>query len=159
MKVVRPECPARVPEDGQVLVIQSSRLSPAIRTTRKIEFGFAPPSGKTSLENPSRSRMPSPGVGSPKATDAAVVYRNGRLTSVSISLRIRAVCGASPSRTLYTEIDRHRIPMEREVVIALANSPGVLDFYVWIAWRSWVLKSGNIRVPIVSSGGSKDQLR
>jgi hypothetical protein len=49
--------------------------------------------------------------------------------------------------------------MEREVVIALANSPGVLDFYVWIAWRSWVLKSGNIRVPIVSSGGSKDQLR
>jgi hypothetical protein len=30
--------------------------------------------------------MPSPEVGSPKATDAAVVYRYDRLTSVSISL-------------------------------------------------------------------------
>ena len=48
--------------------------------------------------------------------------------------------------------------MEQEIVIALANSPGVLDFYIWIAWRSWALKSGNIRVPIFSPGGLKDQL-
>jgi hypothetical protein len=40
------------------------------------------------------------------------------------------------SEAFYSEIDRHRVPMEREVVIAVANSPGVLDFYVWIAWKS-----------------------
>jgi hypothetical protein len=48
--------------------------------------------------------------------------------------------------------------MEREVVIALANSPGVLDFYVWIAWKSWVLKSAEIRVPLFSPDGLKQQL-
>jgi hypothetical protein len=31
--------------------------------------------------------------------------------------------------------------MEREIAIALANSPGVVDFHVWIAWKSWVVKS------------------
>jgi hypothetical protein len=46
------------------------------------------------------------------------------------------------SEAFYTEIGQHRIPMEREIVIALANSPGVLDFYIWIAWKSWVLKYG-----------------
>jgi hypothetical protein len=48
--------------------------------------------------------------------------------------------------------------MEREVVIALANSPGVLDFYIWIAWKSWVLKSARIRVPLFSFGGLKEHL-
>ena len=48
--------------------------------------------------------------------------------------------------------------MEREIVIALANSPGVLDFYIWIAWKSWVLKSTTIRVPLFSLGGLKEQL-
>jgi hypothetical protein len=48
--------------------------------------------------------------------------------------------------------------MEREIVIALANSPGVLDFCIWIAWRTWVLKSGNIRLPLFSPGGLKEQL-
>jgi len=62
------------------------------------------------------------------------------------------------SEAFYSEIDQHRIPMEREIVIALANSPGVLDFYIWIAWRSWVLKSGKIRVPLFSPGGLKEQL-
>jgi hypothetical protein len=40
------------------------------------------------------------------------------------------------SEAFYKELDEHRVPMEREIVIALANSPGVLDFYIWIAW-SW----------------------
>jgi hypothetical protein len=62
------------------------------------------------------------------------------------------------SEAFYTEIDQHRVPMEREIVIALANSPGVLDFYVWIAWRSWVLKSATVRVPIFAEGGLKEQL-
>jgi hypothetical protein len=62
------------------------------------------------------------------------------------------------SEAFYSEIDQHRIPMEREVAIALANSPGVLDFYIWIAWKSWVLKSGRTRVPLVTAGGLKEQL-
>jgi hypothetical protein len=62
------------------------------------------------------------------------------------------------SEAFYSEIDRHRVPMEREVVIALANSPGVLDFYVWIAWKSWVLKAGEVRVSLFSPGGLRDQL-
>ena len=62
------------------------------------------------------------------------------------------------SDAFYTEIDQHRVPMEREIVIALANSPGVLDFYVWIAWRSWVLKSATARVPLFAAGGLKEQL-
>jgi hypothetical protein len=48
--------------------------------------------------------------------------------------------------------------MEREVVIALANSPGVLDFYVWIAWKSWVFKAGEVPVSLFSAGGLRDQL-
>jgi hypothetical protein len=62
------------------------------------------------------------------------------------------------SEAFYSEIDQHRVPMEREVVIGLANSPGVLDFYIWIAWRSWVLKSGRTYVPLFSPGGLKEQL-
>ena len=62
------------------------------------------------------------------------------------------------SEEFYTEIDQHRVPMEREIVIALANSPGVLDFYVWIAWRSWLLKSARARLPLFAPGGLKEQL-
>ena len=48
--------------------------------------------------------------------------------------------------------------MEREVVIALANSPGVLDFYVWLAWKSWVLKKGKASIPLFAPGGLREQL-
>lgn len=40
------------------------------------------------------------------------------------------------SEAFYSEMDQHRIPIEREVVIALANSPGVLDFYILVVWKS-----------------------
>jgi hypothetical protein len=58
----------------------------------------------------------------------------------------------------YSEIDQHRFPMEREVVIALANSRRVLDFCIWMAWKSWVLKSARAYVPLFSPGGLKKQL-
>src|SRR5215472_5388651 len=48
--------------------------------------------------------------------------------------------------------------MEREVVVALANSPGVVDFYVWLAWKSWVLKTGKALIPLFAPGGLRDQL-
>ena len=62
------------------------------------------------------------------------------------------------SKAFYSEIDQHRLPIEREVVIALANSPGVLDFYVWIAWKSWVLRAGKISIPLFGPGGLRGQL-
>jgi Plasmid encoded RepA protein len=62
------------------------------------------------------------------------------------------------SEAFYSEIDQHRLPIEREVVIALANSPGVLDFYVWIAWKSWVLRGGKISIPSFAPGGLREQL-
>jgi hypothetical protein len=40
--------------------------------------------------------------------------------------------------------------MERDVVIAVANSPGVLNSYVWIAWRSWVLKTAKGFDPLLN---------
>jgi len=61
------------------------------------------------------------------------------------------------SEAFYNEIDLHRVPMEREVVIALANSPGVLDFYVWLAWKSWVLKTRKTSIPLFAPGGLREQ--
>ena len=34
------------------------------------------------------------------------------------------------SEAFHNEIDRHKIPIERRVVAALANAPGILDLYV-----------------------------
>jgi hypothetical protein len=39
VKVIWPECPATIPDDGQVLVVRSSKTSPAIQTTRKPKVG------------------------------------------------------------------------------------------------------------------------
>lgn len=62
------------------------------------------------------------------------------------------------SAAFYKEIDEHRIPIEREVVIALAGSPGVLDFYIWVAWKTWTLNHDQARIPLFSSGGLREQL-
>lgn len=62
------------------------------------------------------------------------------------------------SDAFYKEIDEHRIPVEREIVIALAGSPGVLDFYIWIAWKTWTLNHEQARIPLFSPGGLREQL-
>src|SRR5262252_6396723 len=62
------------------------------------------------------------------------------------------------SEAFYEEIDRHRIPVEREVVAALANAPGVLDLYLWLVWKTWSLKGGALRIPLFSTGGLVEQL-
>jgi hypothetical protein len=62
------------------------------------------------------------------------------------------------SEAFYREIDAHRIPVEREVVAALAHAPGALDFYVWIVWKSWVVNGRPAYIPILSSGGLSEQL-
>jgi len=63
------------------------------------------------------------------------------------------------SEAFHNEIDRHKIPIERRVVAALANAPSILDLYVWLVWRSWSLEAGRqARVPLFGTTGLAQQL-
>ena len=62
------------------------------------------------------------------------------------------------SEAFYEEINAHRIPVEREVVAALANAPGLLDLYLWLVWKTWSLNGHSVRIPLFTSGGLADQL-
>jgi Plasmid encoded RepA protein len=62
------------------------------------------------------------------------------------------------SDAFFQECNEHRIPVEREVVAALANAPGVLDFYVWLVWKSWSLRGHATRIPLFGPGGLTEQL-
>jgi Plasmid encoded RepA protein len=62
------------------------------------------------------------------------------------------------SEAFYREICEHPIPVEREVVAALAHAPGLLDFYVWITWKSWTLKDQPAYVLFFGPSGLCNQL-
>jgi len=62
------------------------------------------------------------------------------------------------SKPFYDEIDQHRISVEREVLAALANAPGVLDFNVWLVWRSFTLRGHMARIPLLGPSGLAAQL-
>jgi hypothetical protein len=62
------------------------------------------------------------------------------------------------SEAFYNEIDQHRIPVEREVVSALAHAPGVLDLYLWLVWKSWTINGTPARIPVFGPGGLNEQL-
>lgn len=62
------------------------------------------------------------------------------------------------SEPFYAEISSHPIPVERRVVAAFANAPGVLDFYMWLVWRSWTIRTGNVSVLLVAERGLNEQL-
>ena len=62
------------------------------------------------------------------------------------------------SEGFYEEINQHPIPVERQVVAGLANAPGLLDFYVWMVWKSWTIKSTPVRIPLFGSQGLQAQL-
>ena len=62
------------------------------------------------------------------------------------------------SEAFYREIDEHRIPVEREAIAALARAPGVLDFYMWLVWKSWSVKGRPASVPLVSPNGLSEQM-
>ena len=57
------------------------------------------------------------------------------------------------SEGFYKEINQHPIPVERHVVAGLANAPGLLDFYVWIVWKSWTVKANPARIPLFGPQG------
>lgn len=62
------------------------------------------------------------------------------------------------SESFFTEITQHPIPVEREAVALLANSPGALDFYVWLAWKCWSVRSEVACVPLFGYHGLASQL-
>lgn len=62
------------------------------------------------------------------------------------------------SEAFYDEIDKHPIPVEREVAAMLANAPGVLDLYLWLAWKTWSLNGRAAHIPLSTRGGLADQL-
>jgi hypothetical protein len=62
------------------------------------------------------------------------------------------------SDAFFQECSQHRIPVEREAVAALANAPGLLDFYVWLVWKSWSLRGRAARIPLLGPGGLTEQL-
>lgn len=62
------------------------------------------------------------------------------------------------SEPFYREIDEHRIPVERHVVAALANAPGVLDLYLWIVWKSWTVNGRPVQIPLTGPSGLSQQL-
>ncbi|MGO9269887.1 MAG: replication protein RepA [Terriglobia bacterium] len=62
------------------------------------------------------------------------------------------------SEAFYREIREHPIPVERDVIAALAHAPGLLDFYVWIAWKSWTVNGRPAQVPIFGPNGLCNQL-
>jgi hypothetical protein len=62
------------------------------------------------------------------------------------------------SEGFYEEVNQHPIPVERHVVAGLANAPGLLDFYVWIVWKSWTVRAALARIPLFGSQGLQGQL-
>jgi hypothetical protein len=62
------------------------------------------------------------------------------------------------SEAFFTEIQEHAIPIERRVVAALSNAPGVLDFYTWLVWKCWATRAGTVRIPLFGCHGLGHQL-
>jgi len=62
------------------------------------------------------------------------------------------------SKPFYDEISQHRIPVEREVLAVLANAPGVLDFYIWLAWKTFTLRGPTAQIPLLGPSGLAAQL-
>lgn len=62
------------------------------------------------------------------------------------------------SEPFYKEIDEHRIPVEREVIAAFAHAPGVLDFYLWLVWKTWAVNGTSAFVPLFTALGLSSQL-
>lgn len=61
------------------------------------------------------------------------------------------------SEAFWAEIASHPIPVDAEVVRALANAPGALDFYMWLRWRAYGCTREQ-QIPLLGLGGLADQL-
>ena len=62
------------------------------------------------------------------------------------------------SEAFYQEIAAHPIPLEREVIAALAHAPGLLNFYMWLVWRSCTVNGRPVSIPLIAEHGLNQQL-
>jgi hypothetical protein len=56
------------------------------------------------------------------------------------------------SEPFWNELKEHPIPIDISAVSALTDSPGALDFYCWLCWRSWTARQP-VRIPLESESG------
>ncbi len=56
------------------------------------------------------------------------------------------------SEAFWTELQRHPLPIDLQVVRALRDSPACLDFYCWLSWRSWTAR-GPVEIPLLGESG------
>jgi len=61
------------------------------------------------------------------------------------------------SEEFWNEIQGHPIPVDLNIVRALADSPGNLDLYIWLVWRSWTAKAP-VNIPLLGPEGLVSQL-
>ena len=61
------------------------------------------------------------------------------------------------SEAFWKELEAHPIPVDLNVVRSLADAPGNLDFYMWVAWRCWKAK-GTESLPLFGEAGLISQL-
>ena len=61
------------------------------------------------------------------------------------------------SEAFWNELHSHPIPIQRDAVRALASSPGCLDLYLWLRWRSFGLQRQQV-IPIMGANGLAAQL-
>lgn len=61
------------------------------------------------------------------------------------------------SEEFWNEIQRHPIPVDLNVVRALADSPANLDLYIWLVWRRWTAKA-QVNIPVFGPEGLVSRL-
>jgi Plasmid encoded RepA protein len=61
------------------------------------------------------------------------------------------------SAEFWKELQEHPIPVDLDVVTGLSDSPGALDFYMWMCWRCWTAPKEQA-VPLFGPGGLVQQL-
>jgi hypothetical protein len=58
------------------------------------------------------------------------------------------------SEPFWEELQRHRIPVDLNVVRALKDAPANLDFFLWLTFRSWTVAKGTVaRIPLFGPDG------
>ena len=63
------------------------------------------------------------------------------------------------SQPFFDELMAHPIPVDMEVVRGLLDSPGELDFYIWIVLRTWAIqRGGRAEIPLLGPNSLREQL-
>jgi len=60
------------------------------------------------------------------------------------------------SEAFWTELQRHPLPIDLQVVRALKDSPACLDFYCWLSWRSWTARAP-VEIQLLGENGLVQQ--